>query len=80
MQLDSYAALNGWINQYSLSIQTAAALLGVSRRTVQRWRAEKTTLRGVALQIDLWNEGTPLCCSLSRTTLKWAYGDNYVLD
>ena len=80
MELDGHAALERLIFQFSLSNATAAVLLGVSRRTVERWRASGRVPRRVALHVDTWFEGPQLRVSLHRTSLRWAARDNLVRD
>jgi hypothetical protein len=78
MERDGYAALEKLIFQFSLSTAQAAFLLGVSRRTVERWRKDRRAPRRIARHIDTWFNGPQLRVGLNRTSLFYACRDNTV--
>lgn len=74
---DAALALRRWQRQYRVNNEIAAQVLGVSRRTVLRWRASGRAPRWVAHCIDQITAGPWLKSATTRGP--WgACRDNYV--
>ena len=75
--VSAHARLVNWMWRYSISVEVAAAVLGVSRRTVYRWLAKGRAPVLIAHCLDQIYEGPWIGCSLRRGT--WhACRDNQV--
>lgn len=73
----AYTLLENWISDFDLTVALAASVLGVSRRTVDRWREKQRAPRWIARFLEQLQHGPMVKLRVQRGLLS-AFRDNDV--